>query len=108
MLLGNASFIYFLNYLLRLYIYYFLKRMLSLVFLRGGRKGMPAHAWGTLTKWKGGIYKGLMGSFSHAVKGTFEYMDMSRTATANGAGFLVVAICSLILFDLLVLNQSAH
>jgi hypothetical protein len=56
MLLGNASFIYFLNYLLRLYIYYFLKRMLSLVFLRGGRKGMAAHAWGTLTKWKGGAF----------------------------------------------------
>ena len=54
-LLGNASFIYFLNYLLRLYIYYFLKRMLSLVFLRGGVNRMSTHHRGALAFWVGGF-----------------------------------------------------
>jgi hypothetical protein len=67
---------------------------------------MSTHHRGALAIREGGFYKGLMGSFSHAVKGTFEYMDMSRTATANGAGFLVVAICSLILIDFTYRNNS--
>ena len=79
--------------------------MLFAVFLWGGRKGMSAHVWGTLTKWRGAFIRDLW-SYSHAVKGTFEFMDMFRTVTANGAGFLVVAICSLILIDFTYRNNS--